>query len=188
MNFYVVNSKNSERICEVGNFAGHDDFDNEVYTGDIIGFFKLSNTNDRKTTPQVCGYAIVIDNDDSNNELEFIIIEKNFNGKMEVLPKGVIKSYKDISYEGYKYLNSNYCINEIERNIRKDDNTLELAYGNITIENDDEYGNVIFYTEISCEPQYIPIDKEDIPEVIKFLQSVCDKENDSKIQSNEMGD
>lgn len=182
MNFYVVNSKNSERICEVGNFAGHDDFDNEVYTGDIIGFFKLSNTNDRKTTPQVCGYAIV------TNINKVIIIERNYEGIIEKLPKGVIKSYKDISYDGYKYLNSNYCINEIERNIRKDDNTLELAYGNITIENDDEYGNVIFYTEISCEPQYIPIDKEDIPEVIKFLQSVCDKENDNKIQSNEMGD
>ena len=48
MSFYVVNSKNSERICEVGNFAGHDDFDNEVYTGDIIGFFKLSNTNNKR--------------------------------------------------------------------------------------------------------------------------------------------
>lgn len=182
MSFYVVNSKNSERICEVGNFAGHDDFDNEVYTGDIIGFFKLSNTNDRKTTPQVCGYAIV------TNINKVIIIERNYEGIIEKLPKGVIKSYKDISYDGYKYLNSNYCINEIERNIRKDDNTLELSYGNITIENDDEYGNVIFYTEIDCEPQYIPIDKEDIPEVIKFLQSVCDKENDNKIQSNEMGD
>lgn len=182
MSFYVVNSKNSERICEVGNFAGHDDFDNEVYTGDIIGFFKLSNTNDRKTTPQVCGYAIV------TNINKVIIIERNYEGIIEKLPKGVIKSYKDISYDGYKYLNSNYCINEIERNIRKDDNTLELAYGNITIENDDEYGNVIFYTEMSCEPQYIPIYKEDIPEVIKFLQSVCDKENDNKIQSNEMGD
>lgn len=181
MSFYVVNSKNSERICEVGNFAGHDDFDNEVYTGDIIGFFKLSNTNDRKTTPQVCGYAIV------TNINKVIIIERNYEGIIEKLPKGVIKSYKDISYDGYKYINSNYCINEIERNIRKDDNTLELAYGNITIENDDEYGNVIFYTEISYEPQYISIDKEDIPEVIKFLQSVCDKENDNKIQSNEMG-
>lgn len=182
MNFYVVNSKNSERICEVGNFAGHDDFDNEVYTGDIIGFFKLSNTNDRKTTPQVCGYAIV------TNINKVIIIERNYEGIIEKLPKGVIKSYKDISYDGYKYINSNYCINEIERNIRKDDNTLELAYGNITIENDNEYGNVIFYTEIDCEPQYISIDKEDIPEVIKFLQSVCDKENDNKIQSSEMGD
>lgn len=182
MSFYVVNSKNSERICEVGNFAGHDDFDNEVYTGDIIGFFKLSNTNDRKTTPQVCGYAIV------TNINKVIIIERNYEGIIEKLPKGVIKSYKDISYDGYKYINSNYCINEIERNIRKDDNTLELAYGNITIENDDEYGNVIFYTEINYEPQYISIDKEDIPEVIKFLQSVCDKEKDNKIQSNEMGD
>lgn len=182
MNFYVVNSKNSERICEVGNFAGCDDFDNEVYTGDIIGFFKLSNANDEKKIPHVCGYAIV------TNINKVIIIERNYEGIIEKLPKGVIKSYKDISYDGYKYLNSNYCINEIERNIRKDDNTLELAYGNITIENDDEYGNVIFYTEISCEPQYIPIDKEDIPEVIKFLQSVCDKENDNKIQSNEMGD
>lgn len=104
------------------------------------------------------------------------------------MPKGVIKSYKDISYDGYKYLNSNYCISEIERNIRKDDNTLELAYGNITIENDSEYGNVIFYTEIDCEPQYIAIDKEDIPEMIKFLQSLCEKENNNKIQSNEIGD
>lgn len=182
MSFYVVNSKNSERICEVGNFAGHDDFDNEVYTGDIIGFFKLSDTNDRKTTPQVCGYAIV------TNINKVIIIERNYEGIIEKLPKGVIKSYKDISYDGYKYLNSDYYINEIGRSIRKDDDTLELTYGNITIENDDEYGNVIFYTEISCEPQYIQIDKEDIPEVIKFLQNLCDKENGNEIQSNEMGD
>lgn len=65
---------------------------------------------------------------------------------------------------------------------------MELAYGNITIENDSEYGNVIFYTKIDCEPQYIAIDKEDIPEMIKFLQSLCEKENNNKIQSNEIGD
>lgn len=182
MSFYIVDTKDNSRICEVGNFVGCDDFDNKVYTGDIVGFFKLSNDDDEKRTPKVWGYAIVI------NINKVIIIERNYEGIIESLPKGVIKSYKDISYDGYKYLNSNYCISEIERNIRKDDNTLELAYGNITIENDNEYGNVIFYTEIDCEPQYIPIDKEDIPEVIKFLQSVCDKENDNKIQSNEMGD
>lgn len=188
MSFYVVNSKDSERICEVGNFAGHDDFDNEVYTGDIVGFFKLSDTDDGKMTPQVCGYAIIIGDDGSSNDIEFVVIEKNYNGKIRVLPKGIIKSYKDISYDGYKYLNSNYCINEIGRSTRKDDNTLELTYGNITIENDDEYGEVIFYTELDYEPQYIPIDKEDIPEVIKFLQSLCGKENDNKIQSNKKGD
>lgn len=184
MSFYVVDLKDNKKICKVGDFAGCDDFDNEVYTGDIIGFFKLSNADDGKKTPQVCGYAIAIDNDNSSNELEFIIIEKNYNGKIEVLPKGIIKSYKDISYDGYKYLNSNYCINEIGRIIKKDDDTLELNYGNITIENDDEYGMVYFYTELDCEPQYIPIAKEDIPEVIKFLQSLCDKENNNKISTN----
>lgn len=46
MSFYIVDTKDNSRICEVGNFVGCDDFDNKVYTGDIVGFFKLSNDDD----------------------------------------------------------------------------------------------------------------------------------------------
>ena len=188
MSFYVVNSKDSERICEVGNFAGHDDFDNEVYTGDIVGFFKLSDTDDGKMTPQVCGYAIIIGDDGSSNDIEFVVIEKNYNGKIEVLPKGIIKSYKDISYDGYKYLNSNYCINEIGRINKIDNNTLEIFYSEECIVNvywgasDNE---VCFTSDICHEPQCVSIVKDDIPEVIKFLQDLCDKENNNKISNKD---
>lgn len=53
MSFYIVDTKDNSRICEVGNFVGCDDFDNKVYTGDIVGFFKLSNDDDEKRTPKV---------------------------------------------------------------------------------------------------------------------------------------